>query len=77
MSASSIKPATRVLTYILKPSVNLGRFLSSIKEKFPKAVVTIRTDDKGYQNVSVTTTAKQVTPDSWFQSAVEAIDPQS
>ncbi len=69
MSASSIKPATivstRVLTYVLKPSANLGRFLTTIKKKFPKAVVTIRTDDKGYQNVSVTTTtANPVTADS-------------
>ena len=69
MSAPSIKPATRVsttvLTYILNPNVNLGRFLTTIKEKLPKAVVTVRTDDKGYQNVSVTTTiANPVIPDS-------------
>ena len=68
MSASLIKPATRVSTtvliYLLKPTVNLERFLNTIKEKFPEGVVTIRTDDKGYQNVSVTTTnAKQVTDD--------------
>ena len=65
----SIKPLTRVSTevstYVFEPNANIERFLNTIKEKLPQAIVTRRTDDKGYQNVSVTTTntSTNITPD--------------
>ena len=51
---------TTVLTYVLEPSVNLESFLIAIEKKFPKALVTVRTND-GYHTVTTTNT---VTADS-------------
>ena len=46
---------TTVLTYVLEPSVNLESFLIAIEKKFPKALVTVRTND-GYHTVTTTNT---------------------
>ena len=55
-SASFPKPKAkvRVLTYVFKDDSKVETFLTFIKETFPKALVKVIKDDKGYTNVTIT-----------------------
>ena len=48
---------TRVLTYVFKNDSKVETFLNFIKNKLPKALVSVFKDTDGYTNVTITQTS--------------------
>ena len=56
--------ATRVLTYLFDSESKVGIFVNFVKKNFPKALVKVVKDDKGYTNVTITQTSNEFAPPS-------------
>ena len=57
------KAKVRVLTYVFKDDSKVETFLTFLKEKFPKALVKVVKDEKGYTNVTITQGGVNATDD--------------
>ena len=57
------KAKVRVLTYVFNDDSKVETFLTFLKEKFPKALVKVVKDEKGYTNVTITQGGVNATDD--------------
>ena len=48
---------TRIITYVFEDSNKVDVFVNFVKKNFPKALVEVVKDDKGYTNVTITQTS--------------------